>query len=247
MNPVLSRILETQQVELADGSSLPLHSHISEEEGNYLQRIISQIRPTQTLEVGFAYGISTLFICEALSNVGGSLHIAIDPYQEGPWQSVGLCNAERAGYLPLIEFHREPSHLALSALEVEGRRFGFAFIDGSHTFDNTLVDFFHIDKILNVGGVIVFDDTHLGGVRKVVRYVLTNRAYSVYEREDASVPLSAIFRYTPLRRIAKPEIKEPDTLLGIPSGRFIALRKDSEDVFGNGENGTRHWAAYKEF
>jgi len=42
--------------------------------------------------------------------------------------------------------------------EAQGERIDFAFIDGAHTFDHVLVDFFYIDRMLNVGGIVAFDD-----------------------------------------------------------------------------------------
>jgi len=37
-----------------------------------------------------------------------------------------------------------------------GVKIDFAFVDGWHTFDYTLIDFFYIDKILRSGGLVSF-------------------------------------------------------------------------------------------
>ena len=51
--------------------------------------------------------------------------------------------------------------------------------DGMHTFDYVFIDFFYIDKMLNVGGVAVFDDTHFPSTRKVCRFILRNLGHSI--------------------------------------------------------------------
>jgi predicted O-methyltransferase YrrM len=75
------------------------------------------------------------------------------------FDGLGLANLDRAGYARLVEFHDEPSYRALPALEAAGQRIEFAFIDGWHTFDYVMVDFFYVDRMLRVGGIVVLDDT----------------------------------------------------------------------------------------
>jgi predicted O-methyltransferase YrrM len=58
--------------------------------------------------------------------------------------------------------------------------FDFIFIDGWHTFDYTLIDFFYSDKLLRIGGVIIIDDALHKGVKKFIKYVETN--YTNYNK-----------------------------------------------------------------
>jgi predicted O-methyltransferase YrrM len=247
MNSVLTRILETNRVELPDGSTTELHSNVTEAEGAYLQSIIRAIRPAASLEIGFAYGVSTLYICEALAEVGGR-HTVIDPQQSSAWRAAGLSNLERAGFGAIVSVIEDPSYRALPQLEAEGRRFDFAFIDGVHTFDYALTDFFLVDKVLKPGGVVVFDDAPMPAIAKVIRYALTNLPYRVHDpqRQTPSL-LRRLIASTPLRRIAKPEIMQWRGSLGIPKRRSVALVKTRDDVLGDGTNGTRHWGAHQEF
>jgi hypothetical protein len=62
-----------------------LHSNISEEEGSFIQGIIREARPQVSLEVGCAYGVSSLYICEALCEVNAVKHIIIDSHQSFPY------------------------------------------------------------------------------------------------------------------------------------------------------------------
>jgi predicted O-methyltransferase YrrM len=257
MSQVLDEILRTGFVQSAEGEQVAVHSQIPREEGEFLQKLVREVKPRASVEVGLAYGISSLFICEALAQVGAERHVVIDPYQFEGWKGIGLKNLREGGYEKLIDFRGVSSHLALPQLEAEGLKIDFAFIDGWHTFDYALLEFFYVDRLLRVGGVVVFDDTLYPSVRKVCRYVVTNRAYTVVNRPsgpETRAPWSktrmllkapVISPY--LNRIAKPEVVEPDEILGLPAGNYIALRKDGDDVFGDGSGGTRRWDFHKEF
>src|SRR5512146_261325 len=65
MNSVLSEILETGTTRTASGTStIKVHSSISSSEGQFLQELVRRVDPTTSLEVGLAYGISALFVCD---------------------------------------------------------------------------------------------------------------------------------------------------------------------------------------
>jgi len=260
MNAVLAQMLASGTVTTADGRSIPHDSSISAEEGLALQHLIRRYQPRTTLEIGLAYGTSALFICEALTEVAGDRHIVIDPAQEG-WGRIGLLNLERAGYLPLIEFHEQPSHRALPALDAAGRRVDFAFIDGWHTFDYVMVDFFYVDRLLNVGGVIAIDDAFsYPAIRKIVRYIASHRRYRPVDTGMSGRPsiarralhlAAAPLRTGPLRRMAsrviRPDVLDPDSALGLSMGELVAFEKTGEDLLGDGSDGSRRWDQHHEF
>jgi predicted O-methyltransferase YrrM len=276
MNPVLSEMLASGRVTAADGSTVPLNSEVSAEEGLALQALIRRYKPRVTLEVGLAYGVSALFICEALAEVNGEKHIAIDPYQRGVrsvefvagpthtmrvgFDGLGLANLERAGYGRLVEYHDEPSYRALPALEAAGQRIDFAFVDGWHTFDYVMVDFFYVDRMLRVGGIVVLDDTDYPAIRKLARYVATHRSYSVvgggagrpaslkrrlFNAMTAALRAPLLARVS--RRLVRPEVLEPDSALGVPPGNFAAFQKTAEDVLGDGFDNSRRWDQHHDF
>jgi hypothetical protein len=126
-----------------------------------------------------AQGISTLFICQAHRDNGTGCHTAIDPFQERWFKSIGLANIERAQLKDVLRFYQAPSEEVLPRLCAQDERFDFAFIDGNHRFDYALVDFFYIDKLLNVGGYVVFDDLWIPPVRKVASFALKNTPYKL--------------------------------------------------------------------
>ena len=271
MNPILERIIETGMTETPDGPPIPLHSQVATEEGEFLQQVISRTRPQTSLEIGLALGVSALYICEALTEVGASRHYVIDPHQYGMkedglvgetpeqlqagWRGIGMFNLQQAGYGDLVELRSQVSHQALPQMEAGGVKLDFAFIDGWHTFDYALLDFFYVDRMLRVGGVVVFDDALYPAVRKVCRYVATNRRYSVLDGE-ALQPVTrpslhhrafySLAGSRPFRRIVKPRFSEPDHKIGLPHRNFIAFRKDGEDLLGT-HPGARRWDFHHDF
>jgi predicted O-methyltransferase YrrM len=131
-----------------------------------------------------AQGISTLFICQAHRDNGTGGHTAIDPFQEQWFKSIGLANIERAQLKDVLRFYQAPSDEVLPRLCAQNERFDFAFIDGNHRFDYALVDFFYIDKLLNVGGYVAFDDLWIPPVRKVASFALRNAPYKLVRQSS---------------------------------------------------------------
>jgi len=180
LNAVLKEILTTKQV--SNGSTVfPLHSNMSPDEGELITRVMQAAQPTTSLEVGFAYGISALYACEAIAGNRTSFrHIVIDPNQSTQWHGIGLKNVQRAGYGDKVQLREKPSEIALPELLAEGTRVQAAIIDGWHTFDHTLVDFFYVNKMLDVGGIVILDDTNWPSVLRVVDHLLTYPAYELF-------------------------------------------------------------------
>jgi predicted O-methyltransferase YrrM len=253
MNDVLQDIFTHNRVRAGDGTILPLQSAISLEQGRFLQQLISELQPMTTLEVGLAFGVSALFICESLSALESKdqqarRHIVMDPSQHEPcWRGIGLLNLQRAGYEAMIEFHELPSQQALPQLEQRGVQVDFAFIDGWHTFDHALVDCFYVDKLLRPGGLLVLDDVEYPGLHKLCRFWATNRAYQVHRSLAPAKPFVPSWKRQIACRLAalsprlcKPEWIQPSETLGIvPGSRCVAFKKIAADG--------RSWDDYKEF
>jgi predicted O-methyltransferase YrrM len=185
---LIERIYETGRVEAADGTLLDAFpAALPRFHAQEIERLVRDLGLTRTLETGMAYGLSTLAICAVHAGRGEGSHIAIDPYQSSDWRSIGVLNLERAGLSERARVVEARSDEALPRLRDEGVRIDFALIDGLHLFDATLVDFFHADRLLDVGGVVVFHDTWMPAVAQAVAYVLTNRAYERVEAGDAAM------------------------------------------------------------
>jgi predicted O-methyltransferase YrrM len=246
---VLDRISESGHIILPSGEEVEATGYIDPSCGALLQKVIRAIRPTVGVEVGLAFGISTLYILEVLKEAGGEKLIGMDPAQhDNHWRGGGLHNILQAGYESLYEFHENTSQQVLPALAREGQRIDFAFIDGWHTFDHTLIDFFYIDQMLSVGGVVVFDDVSYPPIRRACDFILTNRDYDVYDsvRLKTNNSFSRQGKHF-LNRMLHPFIRTDKTPArdalqkehDIDDVYFLALRKRSDD--------TRRWDHYVHF
>jgi predicted O-methyltransferase YrrM len=254
VNAILKQIVETGYTKTPEGESLRVHSSISADEGLLLQELIWRFKPTITLEIGLAFGVSALYICGALEKNNDAQHTVIDPHQyKDPWggngwKGVGIYNLRRAGYESMVDFIDLPSYQALPQMERTGEKIDFAFIDGWHTFDYSLIDFFYIDKMLKVGGIVVFDDADWASIRKLCRYVLMNLAYEVVPQVSSPIPpkqgtfTRAMDRIDEILKIGgrflKPEMVRSDKAMGL-QGNMVTFQKKSED--------TRKWDFHREF
>lgn len=174
----LNAIFATGEVLTPDDQPIPLRSGISIVNANALYGAVRERQPKLVVEIGMAHGISSLAIATALhENGGGGRLISIDPYQHARYQGVGMANLRRAGLAGCHTLLEQPDYLALPGLLVDGTQVDIGYIDGYHTFDYTLLDFFYLDKMLPVGGLVGFNDVLWRAVRKVIRFVRTHRQY----------------------------------------------------------------------
>ena len=183
MNPTIETIYETRKVTGASGVEQELQAEIDREEGAFLHDIIAgDDKVVRTLEVGCAYGLSSLHICHALAGRARARHTIIDPFQRTQWDSVGLRNLERAGvdFFDLIEKRSEFALPEVLGHEGGEGAFDFVFVDGWHTFDHTLLDCFYATRLLRVGGYLVIDDLVMQPVRRAADYLAFYPCYRVH-------------------------------------------------------------------
>ncbi len=154
--------------------------------GESLLRWVVQEGATRTIEVGFGYGLSALFICEGLARgtATTSRHVVIDPFQAARFSNIGLQLLDEAG-VTSVEHIAQESQLALPRLLAEGRQFDFAFVDGNHRFDWVFVDLYYLGRLLQPGSAIFLDDYQLPGVARATRFFLRNLGWTIEEHSDA--------------------------------------------------------------
>lgn len=181
MNQTIQKIHKTGLVVGRSGKVHKLHSAIDREEGEFLFNLIrNDPNIMKTLEVGCAYGLSSLYICSAVQKRSGAFHTIIDPFQTIDWDGVGIRNLEEAGFC-LFTLIEVKSEFALPRLlEQREGKFDFIFIDGWHTFDHTLLDCFYATKLLRVGGYLAIDDVTFPSVRRVVDFLRNYPCYEFY-------------------------------------------------------------------
>ena len=190
MNATIAEIMGTRTV--TNGrATFELNSSVSADEGEHLARWLGDIKPDAYLEVGLAYGVSALYAGTTLKSVKKDYrHLIIDPVQSEVWHDVGIYNLRQAGLWPNVEFHAKGSEVALPEIMASGQRLQAAFIDGWHTFDHALIDFFYINRMMDKGGVVIFDDANWPAITKLIRYVLKYPAYELYAGSRLNVARS---------------------------------------------------------
>lgn len=245
MQAIIEEIQASQRVTGKSGMVHPLHSAIDPEEGLFLERIVgadSSVR--RTLEVGCAYGLSSLHICKGLQGRSGARHTILDPFQNSQWDGAGIRNLEEAG-VDYFDWIEELSEVALPRLleEREGT-YDLVFVDGWHTLDHTLLDCFYATRLLRTGGYLVVDDMLLPPVRRAVNYVTRYPCYRTFGFLSGTQSptlklrlLRALFGTLPALRdgtLLHPDLEH--RLFGDRTLRMLALQKVCAD--------TRNWDWY---
>jgi predicted O-methyltransferase YrrM len=224
---VLQDAFRTGLVENAAGESVTMRAHISARHANALFEVIVANDVVDLLEVGMAHGVSTLAVLTALSERGGERRLtSIDPAQRR-YGNAALRSIERAGFGHLHRHVARPDHLALPELLESGTSFDFAYLDGHHSFDRTLLDFFYVDQMLRPGGVVGFNDCGYPSVHAVTRFVVRHRRH---DEVDVGLPRRYVTR-SPGRTAAN-----------------VALRRSKSDRYfrkrEHWEPGSRFWRRF---
>ena len=144
-----------------------------------LRDLLITERVETVVEVGLAYGSSSLAIGEALVSVGTHRprHVIIDPLQATEWSNVGWQLLRSAGLDTIARLIRQPSSRALPQLIAEEFTADAAFVDGSHRFHEVFVDLYFLRKIVRPGGLVVVDDHWWPSVHTAERYFETNMGW----------------------------------------------------------------------
>lgn len=131
------------------------------EQGRDLTTFLHEQKLSRVLELGFYHGVSSCYFAAAMKASGGDRIVTIDltsAKERDPniEDLIGRCGLDDH-----VDFYYEPTsyNWRLMKFIEEGRRsFDFCFIDGGHDWYNTGFCFFLVDKLLEPGGWILFDD-----------------------------------------------------------------------------------------
>ena len=169
----LDEIAQSKTTFNEHGKMVDLTWQVNSRYGRFLFLLVKMFEPKTIIEVGMANGISSAYMAKA-QNIylkETNAHIIIDPFQSAQWSHAGTTLLKRLGLNHNVQVIEDYSLSAIPQLETVGYRFDFAFIDGSHCLDYTLSDLVTVDRVLNIGGLIVFDDSADFGVKYAIRYI----------------------------------------------------------------------------
>jgi predicted O-methyltransferase YrrM len=181
---------------------------VSAAEGEALGQWVTREGATQTIEIGLGYGISALFIGEALLGSGdeSALHVVLDPNQATRFADCGLQFLDEAGLTRMVEFYAEESQIVLPRFLTERRIFDLAFVDGNHRFDGVFVDLVYLGRLLRSEGIVFLDDYQLPAVVRATSFCVTNLAWTLEEVSNAD----DLHQWAVLRTPAVPDTRPFD-------------------------------------
>lgn len=156
------------------------NTKISPSQGMWLYDLCVSARPKATIEIGMAYGYSTLYFLAAIAKRQEGHHTAIDPFQRSNWHGIGLTHARALapikGSDSTFLFIEDRSDRVATDLARSNSTFEVIFIDGSHRFDDVLVDFYLYAPLCATGGHMILDDMWMSSIKTVAAFVRANRA-----------------------------------------------------------------------
>ncbi len=184
-DPILSRLLSLYAGQPQRGSDGALYSidavtRIQPGQGMILYELCRSVQPRSTLEIGMAYGFSTLFLLAALAQNQKGTHTAIDPFQSSSFNGIGLTLALESSALladrNAFQLIEDRSDRVATDFARSGQRFDLIFIDGNHRYDDVLTDFYLYSQLAYDGGIIILDDMWMRSVKTAADFIRTNRS-----------------------------------------------------------------------
>ncbi len=151
------------------------------DEGRTMWYVIRHFRPSCVVEVGFGRGTSAAFILGALAPWQGRL-ISVDPFFRSWTENDGFDYLKRFGFSSNHVLLEQRSDIALPNLlagQIPQESLSFSFIDGSHFFDDALIDFMYSDRMTMLGGIIAMDDAGAPALRTLASYIAHNLPYKL--------------------------------------------------------------------
>jgi len=178
-----------------------------------IQGIMEKSRPSKTMEIGMAYGISTLLFAlkhKSVHEKPNQQHYTIDPFQISHWDSCGLELLKNAGLSDYVNFSESFSCAQLPKWVDQNIKFDLIYIDGSHLFEDVFIDYYYCAQLLNENGIMLFDDCRDPHVLKVVKFIKNNMG-DFFEEEDlnqyAERKGAELFKYKIASRLDKIQLR----------------------------------------
>lgn len=183
--PALYELYETDRAIDLDGKSHDFDQNVPVHYAEALYELVRKVKPKVVVEVGLACGTTAAAVLTGIKENGGGKLISIDPGQSTQWHNCGVATIKRAGLSEWHELMEDFDYFALPKLLREGLKVDIGYIDGWHTFDYALLDWFYLDKMVVDKGIIGFNDSHFRSVHRVLKFVLSHRHY---EEIDVGLP-----------------------------------------------------------
>ncbi len=155
--------------------------------GHLLEFLDTHVAPgLRTLETGA--GVSTL-----LFGVKGAQHICVVP-DEDLVIRIKKYAAEKELSLSRVSFEISPSETLLPQLNPNS--LDLVLIDGRHAFPTPFIDWYYAASALDIGGIVIVDDTHLWTGHVLKQFLLREPEWQlVADFEPRSVAFNVDSRF----------------------------------------------------
>jgi predicted O-methyltransferase YrrM len=132
-------------------------------QGRRVYEFIVRHRLARVLELGFAHGKSTCYFAAAVDELGGDGHVVTMDRTSAKKRSPNIHQLlDKTGLTDRVTpVFAETSYTwdLMRLLDQDPQpRFDFVYLDGGHTWDVTGYGFLLVDRLLNPGGWVLFDD-----------------------------------------------------------------------------------------
>jgi predicted O-methyltransferase YrrM len=136
--------------------------HMTFAQARAMTDVILENKPRHILELGFRHGVSTCYMAGALDEIGGGRITTIDLAGARDAEPNVLGLLEALGLSSYVTAYFEPTSYTwrlMKMLEEGGEpKFDLCYIDGAHDWSTDGFAFFLVDRLLEPGGLIIFDD-----------------------------------------------------------------------------------------
>jgi predicted O-methyltransferase YrrM len=162
-------------------------------------------RPAVVVETGTYHGLSTVVLAQALKDngLGGIVHtVDRDPGSV----DIARRHVEQAGLSEFVRFHVGESQEMLKDVGASTGHVDFAFLDDGHDRDAVVGEFRALYPLVRRSGVVYFDNTSDGGVKKALDYIHLRYRGNLVELFNCSwwPPGNAIWQPRSYRRFRRP-------------------------------------------
>ena len=169
--PLAGTQLPRQFVASVEDGKLP---YCPPQEGDLLHELITQHACADCLEIGLATGSTAIYMLSALQNKGRL--ISIDQ-PAGEMNDIGIANLQKSGNWTNHQLILENSVNVLPDLYKKNEKFDLIFVDGWKTFDHLAAEVYYLTRMLRLNKFIVFDDTAMPSVTKIINMMLKYYGY----------------------------------------------------------------------
>lgn len=131
-----------------------------------LHELIAELLPAHPAFIETGAGASTIFFL--LHDPERVVSIAPDA---ALFRRISAYCAEHGISTAPLEQHIDCSEWALPGMARTGLAFDFALIDGDHSLERTVIDFFYLNHMLKRNGLLMIDDVNIHSAKEVVRLI----------------------------------------------------------------------------